>query len=327
MRLPSGHPSSPHRAAGAFLMPHFTPRSTRQGILFVIIAVACFAAIDVLTKYLSTAIAVGAALWVRYTVQTVVTAVWMVPRRGRAFFRTRHPWLQALRGVIIAASSGTAFIALRTVPVADFSAILMLSPLVITVIAALWLHEQVSVGRWLLLLVAFGGALLVIRPGASTFTWAMLLPLVLVGTSAAFQLLAGFLSREDGAATTHFYTSLAAMGVATVLLPFDWRWPDSTMLWLLVLLLAVFSNLGHTLLVLGFSCARAGVLAPFNYFHVVFAAIGGWLLFDQWPAFWSVIGMVVIVVAGVIGNWMRARQDAARDRADAERARRVQEPA
>ena len=293
-------------------MQPFTSRSNRQAILFVIGAVACFSALDVMSKYLGHIVSVAVALWVRYAAQVVMTAAVVLPQRGTALFRTRRPGLQILRGVLMVTSSGLAFISLRTVPVAEFSAILMLIPLVITVVAAIWLKEQVSVWRWVLMAGGFVGALVVIRPGSSEFHWAMLIPLLLVGFTTTFQMLGGHLARYDDSSTTHFYTGLVALIVASIALPFDMLWPDSAWFWLILGLLGVFSNLGHHLLVVGYGRARPGVVAPFIYFQVVFAVFGGWLVFAQVPDGWSLLGIAIIVGCGLVGNWLRSRQDAAR---------------
>jgi oligopeptide transport system permease protein len=66
----------------------------------------------------------------------------------------------------------------------------MLSPLVATALAGWVLKSRVSARRWLLMATGFAGVLLVVRPGGQVFGWALLFPVLLVGTYASFQVIA-----------------------------------------------------------------------------------------------------------------------------------------
>ncbi|MDP2021718.1 MAG: hypothetical protein Q8L16_12550 [Hydrogenophaga sp.] len=97
-----------------------------------------------------------------------------------ALFHTTAPGLQLLRGALMVTSGTVAYMSLRIVPVGDFTAILMLVPLAITVLAAPLLRERVPALTWWPVAGGFAGALIVIRPEGSDFQGAMLLPLALV---------------------------------------------------------------------------------------------------------------------------------------------------
>ena len=271
-------------------------------------AAGFFASLDTTTKFISAAVPVAILMWVRFAMQSVSTALVMWPQQGRALWRTRRPALQVLRGVLMVLSSTLAFFSLQTLPVENFTAIVMLTPLVMTVIAALRLHERVSGLRWALLVAGFAGVLLVIRPGADSFAWASLLPLLLVVVSAAFQILTSRLALEDGVATIHLYSGLTSTALATLALPFFWHgWPAGP-LWGLMLLVAFFSTMGHLMLVLGYASAPVATLTPYLYAQVPFAMLGGWLVFAHEPGLLSVLGIVVIVLAGAGGTWVAARE-------------------
>lgn len=158
-----------------------------QGIAFLIAAVAFFAVFDTLTKYISITVPVVMALWFRYLFQMVATGATLLPSRGRSLLRTRRPWLQVVRGLLLLLVSLFSFLSLRRMPVGDVTAIVMLTPLVVTFVAAVSLGEQVSATRWILMAGGFFGALMVIRPGGAAFDWGMLLPLGMVVANAAFQ--------------------------------------------------------------------------------------------------------------------------------------------
>jgi hypothetical protein len=94
-----------------------------------------------------------------------------------------------LRGLLLLTSSAFGFYALQHLPVAEFTAIVMLTPVMVTLLAAWLLKEAVSPLRWALVAAAFTGTLIVVRPGSDLFGWAVLLPLGNATAYALFQLL------------------------------------------------------------------------------------------------------------------------------------------
>lgn len=275
---------------------------------YVVLATACFGALDTTAKIASAAVPVVMVMWWRYLFQALVTGIVLGPLRGRALLRTRRPGLQVLRGLTLVLSSGLAFIALRTLPLAEFSALLMLTPLVITVIAARGLGERIPAWRWAMLLGGFAGALVVIRPGADDFNAAMLLPLAVVAASAAYQLLTAKLVKVDDAGTTHFYTGLTGALVGTALLPLSWQALPHAGWWALLVLLGLLSTLGHFLLIQAYGRAPASTLTPYLYCQIGFGTLGGWLAFGDQPDGLSVLGIALIAAFGVAGTWLDARE-------------------
>jgi len=152
------------------------PAPALVGILLVLLAVACFATLDTTTKWVTRSVPMLIALWFRYFFQALVTTAVMLPLRGRSLLRTAHPRFQLLRGILLMLTSLFAFFSLKYMPVGEFTAIVMLTPLAITLVAATALGERVSGLRWSLVVGGFAGTVVIIRPGSETFDWTMLLP-------------------------------------------------------------------------------------------------------------------------------------------------------
>jgi drug/metabolite transporter (DMT)-like permease len=279
-----------------------------QAIALLIAATACFVALDTTAKFISASVPLVMAIWTRNVFQVFVTSAVLLPRRGRTLLVTRHPVLQFMRGAMLLASSCLAFLSLRYMPIGEFTAIVMLTPLVITAMAAFSLGEQVPPLRWVLVLGGFCGALIVIRPGAEDFNWTLLLPLALVGTSTAFQLLTSRLAAVEDAGTMHFYTGCVGTLLTTLALPFTWQTPAGVRIWTMLLFLGICSSLGHFLLILAYGRASAATLTPYLYFQIAFATLSGWLVFKHAPDAWAVTGIAVIAVCGVLGTWLHAGQ-------------------
>ena len=284
------------------------PAAALAGIGLTVVAMACFAALDTATKYVSTSVPLLMALWFRYTFQAVATTAVMLPLRGLSVLRTAHPKFQLLRGVLLLASSLFAFFSLKYMPVGEFTAIVMLTPLLITLLAAHSLGESVSMARWALVCGGFAGTLVIIRPGHEAFAWTTLLPLGLVVCNAWFQVLTVKMAKTEDPVTMHLYTGWVGAVLASLPLPWVWAMLPSGSLWGALLLMGATATVGHFLLILAYQRAPAATLTPYLYAQIGFAMLGGWLAFSHVPDGWSFVGMLMIAVCGALGAWLAISQ-------------------
>jgi drug/metabolite transporter (DMT)-like permease len=278
------------------------------GIAMTVGACACFAALDTTTKWVTTAVPLLMALWVRYFFQAAATTALVLPTRGRTVWRTRRLAWQLVRGILLLASSLLAFLSLRYMPVGEFTAIVMITPLAVTVLAATVLKEHVSALRWLLVVGGFAGTLIIIRPGASHFGWSSLLPLALVGSNSAFQVLTSKLAQTEDPVTMHLYTGWTGTLLASFALPFAWTALPDLRLWAALFFMGLTATVGHFLLILAFYRAPAATLTPYLYTQIAFAVLGGLLVFSHVPDHLSLVGMGMIAVCGAAGAWLTARE-------------------
>ena len=284
------------------------PASALAGIGLALSAMACFATLDTTTKYVSTSVPLLMALWFRYAFQAVATTLAVLPVRGRKAWRTEHPKFQLLRGALLLVSSLLAFFSLKHMLVAEFTAIVMIAPLVITLLASKSLGEKVSKTRWALVMGGFAGTLIIIRPGHDAFEWTALLPLGLVITNSWFQLLTSKLAKTEDPVTMHLYTGWIGTLLASLALPFVWEPLTSWTLWGWLSLMGLMATVGHFMLILAYQRAPAAAVTPYLYSQIGFAMLGGWLAFSYVPDQWSMIGMVMVAVFGAAGAWLAVRE-------------------
>ena len=290
-------------AGAALRTPH-----ALAGIALVVGASACFAALDTTTKFVSASVPLLMALWFRYAFQAVATTLVVVPLRGRAIWRTHHlPW-QLVRGLLLLTSSLLAFASLRYMPVGEFTAIVMIAPLAVTLLAATLLKEHVSPLRWLLVAGGFAGTLVIIRPGGAAFGWTSLLPLALVASNACFQVLTSKLARTEDPITMHLYTGWTGTLVSALALPFVWTALPDPWLWAGLCFMGVTATVGHFLLILAFYRAPASTLTPYLYSQIAFAMLGGLLVFSHVPDHLSLVGIGMIAICGAAGAWLTVRE-------------------
>jgi drug/metabolite transporter (DMT)-like permease len=267
-------------------------------------AMACFAVLDTTTKRVTTVVPVMVAIWARYFFQALLTTAVVLPLKGLGVLKTNNPRQQITRGVLLTLVTGLAFSSLKFLPVAEFTAIVMVVPLLVTLLAARMLGEHVSAQRIWLVCGGFFGTLIILRPGTEVFGWPLLIPATLVVVNAAFQLLTSKMSRTEDAMTTQFYTTW--VGTLLTSIPLFWFWVPvtDTRVLLELILMGVAGCVGHFLLIMAFERSPAGTLMPYMYSQIGFAMLGGWLVFDHVPDHVSMMGICLIAMCGTAGGWL-----------------------
>lgn len=276
------------------------------GIVCMVGAVAGFSALDATSKAVTAFAPVWMALWMRFLLQVLTTGVLLLPRQGLSLLRTQAPYQQALRGLLLVGTNGLAYLSLAHLPVAEFTSITMLLPLLLTVAAAWLLKERVPGWRWLCLAGSFAGVVLVIRPGGGLWRLESVLPLLLVVGGTAFQLLTRTLARTESPGTIHLYSGLVGLVLSSAMLPMAWQSLPASGWWLLGAM-GLFGAIGHFLLIQAYVHAPVAVLTPYLYAQVGFAALAGWLVFDQFPDGWALAGMALVLGFGLLAAVLARR--------------------
>jgi drug/metabolite transporter (DMT)-like permease len=222
----------------------------------------------------------------------------MLSRVGLAALRTSRPWLHLARAVLNAASMLCFFLALTIEPLARLSALMFTSPLFAALGAAVFLREKMGTARWIGLVVGFGGALVVMRPGGGEMTPGLWLAMVSAATWGSALVLIKVQSRTESSLTIAIYA-------AVLLLPFNgagalffWSWPSLEMLaWMAGI--GLLGTLGQIALGNAFKHADATVVLPFDFTKLIWAALVGYAMFGEVPDVWTWIGGTVIFASSL----------------------------
>ncbi|WP_313300597.1 DMT family transporter [Diaphorobacter sp.] len=291
--------------------PHVpqVPSSALTGIGLTIAATAAFSVLDTGSKYVGSLVPIFMALWLRYSLQTVLTIGMGTTRYGADIFRTTHWRFQLVRAALFCASNGCAMMSLRYLPLAEFTAIVAMTPIAMTLVAALWLKQPVSRLRWALVCMGFAGTLVIIRPGGANFSFgALLWPTLQLLTNTAYQIVSSEMAGRERPMTTQIYTSLFALVLTTLILPWSWTGGMTLGLWLGAFAMGVGSAIGHLLLLQAYEHAKPATITPFLYAQIPFALCAGWFMYGHIPDRWAVVGMLTIAVGGLLTVWLSVRE-------------------
>jgi drug/metabolite transporter (DMT)-like permease len=215
-------------------------------------------------------------------------------------FHLAHPRLLHVRGVVAVISSVAITYSFTTIPLAEAYSIAFLTPLFLTVLSVLVLKERVTVDRWLLVGLSFVGVMIVVRPGFRELHAGHLTALIAAFASAAsttiLRIVSGKEQRLSIVAMNGLY-QVVGNGVLMVAVGFVLL-PPLDMLRLACI--GLFGGTAQLIVIAALKMAPASHVGPAQYVQIVWAVIFGSVFYHEFPDSTGVVGLVVVVLAGVM---------------------------
>lgn len=268
-------------------------RSATKGILWMLLSCALLSNVAVLGRYVSLE---GVAIMQIVLLRVFFAGVAMAPMvavRGMAMLRTPNLRLYFIRVAVGFGGMVAWFAALAYAPVGEVLAIGFLTPLFATMGAALVLGESVGWRRWTAIVIGFGGAMVILRPGASEASLGTWLALVAAIGMAASSLFIKQLADRDDPDTVVLITTLMQIGVAFVPGVLVWQ-PLSLELWAVFALMGVIGMLGHITMARAFRAADASIVMGADFSRLPFSVLFAWFMFGELVDLWTWIGAAII---------------------------------
>jgi drug/metabolite transporter (DMT)-like permease len=280
------------------------PRSFLRGALLVFVAVGIFALMDAIAKYLARSYPVPGIVWARYASNLVILLAFLAARGELGRLRTARPGLQVARGLLLGGASLFYLGSLTVLPLAEAAAIGFVMPLFLALLAVPMLGERMHGARLVAVLAGLAGALVIARPGAAAFTPYALLAVAMALCNALYQILTRKVAGLEHALTSLVWTAIVGTVVFSFALPFAWVTPTDPWHWALLGIIGLLASVGHFILIRAYDYASATGIAPLFYTQLVWVMLLGWLVFGDFPDAWSLLGMGIIVGAGlyVVGH-------------------------
>lgn len=294
--------SAPQRADEAAVL---------RGLGFMMIAMVVLPGQDAVAKFLSGSMSPGQITWARFVLQTVIIAPFVLYFHGLGGLLAKRLGPNLVRGMLIAGSSTTFFMALKFMPMADAIAIFFIEPFILTVLSAVIDKEHVSRGRQLAVAAGFLGVLIVVQPSYAVLGPVSLLPAAGGCLFAVYVVLNRRMSRFDSPLTMQFTAGWSAALVVSLCLGLGWAagvadlspapigWRE--LAWLI--LMGVLGTGGHLCFVNASRLAPSSLIAPLQYVEIVFAAILGFAVFGNFPDLLKWVGIAIVVASGAYVFW------------------------
>lgn len=263
-----------------------------------------FVAVTAVVKHVGNDVPAAQAAFLRY----ILGLVFLIPMIGpimAAKLSSRQIKLFGLRGIVHTFAVILWFFAMARIPIAEVTAMNYLSPVYVTLGAALFLGERLPPRRLIAVIVALIGALVILRPGVKEVEIGHL---AMLGTAVFFAigyLIAKQLSGEVSAAVV---VGMLSITVTIGLAPFAWAvWVTPTLPqlgWLF--LVACFATAGHYSMTLAFAAAPLTVTQPVTFLQLVWAVALGAIVFGEAVDGWVVFGGAIIMGSVSFITWREA---------------------
>ena len=281
--------------------------NTRHGVLLMVGTTIIFAIQDGLSLHLSSTYNVYMVVMVRYWFFAAFVMTISAKQAGglRNAARTKQPFLQGFRGILLAAEICVMVSAFTLLGLVESLAIFSAYTLIVAALSGPILGESVGWRRWLAIGIGLCGVLIILKPGVGVFSPYAIIPLCSAFMFALYSLLTRYVARLDSTATSFFWTGVIGCIFMTVigLFHFENMIPTD---WLLMLALCCTGATGHWLLIRCYEVAEASAVQPITYLQLVFGSAIGVLVFGEVIKPNVALGAVIVVTAGLFTLW-RAR--------------------
>ncbi len=269
-----------------------------EGMFFILGAIALYAVVDALVKWLDGRYAPFEIIFFRSLFAFIPLAFMIVRNGGLSSLKTRHSTFHVVRGLLGFLAMASFFIALPRMALADAIGITYAAPLFITMFSYPLLKERVGPRRWAAIVIGLIGIALIFRPGTGLFEWISLGPLVSAFAYALTMILVRKHGRRESATAMSFYFTAVTLITSGLTLPFVWVAPEGGDL-LVLALIGGFAGFASISMTHAFRVAQPSVLAPFEYIGIVFAIAIGYSVWSEVPDLWMIGGIVIIISSGI----------------------------
>jgi len=269
-----------------------------QGALFIILSELFLVCSGMVVKQITSDLPTEMIVFARNLFALILLMPWLL-RSGLSSIKTTALKLHVARAAVGVTAMMCLYYSWGHLPLAEAALIKQTAPFFIPLFALWWLGERLSGAVKLAICVGFAGVFLVLNPGQGSLNVAVLIALFGAMLGALAKVIIRRMSSSEPASRIVFYFALFSTLLALPPALLNWVTPNLVELgWLL--LMAITSTVAQLMLSKGYALAPAGQLGPYTYASVVFAALFGWLLWDEVLGMTSLIGLLLIFSAGLL---------------------------
>jgi len=306
-------------------------RKPVTGIFFALGGGVTLSVNDLAIKALSGSYALHQVILIRAFVgMAIVLGVIWFSKAGFRQLRTRRPLDHLFRVSIVMVSNVTYFVGLSLMPLADAVATAFVAPLLVTLMSAVILREQVGPRRWAAVAVGMVGVVIMTRPGAGVIQPAAILVLISAFCYASSHMMTRRMRLTESAMTLNFFVQCGfilvslsfglfagdghlaqAPGSTWEFLFRPWHVPPVGDWWAF-LATGVAVGVGGLMMSQAYRTTEAALVAPFEYVGMPTAIFWGVMVFGSWPDATAWAGIALICGAGLYTLWretLRRKKD------------------
>lgn len=279
-----------------------------RGALFGLLGMAVYCLYDITIKFLGGSLSPMQILFCAGLVFVPLILLQIALGRSGGL-RPVYPRLTLFRALISLFNAVIGAYAFAALPLAECYSVFFLMPLMIALLAVPVLGEPMDPLRSLAILAGFAGVLVALNPTGSTLGLGHVAAIIAASLGAVNYVLIRKTSGRESPAVLMFYPAAVQLLALALMMPGVWQ-PMSAQQWLLAGLMGVELFVGGLLIIAAYRVAAAIVVAPMQYSQIIWAALLGWLLFDERMTLRMICGIALIIAGGLCILTYRGRKTA-----------------
>ncbi len=268
------------------------------GIGLMVMASALLSSKDGTVKTVLDQVGPLQVLWIQFAGSFLFMGLVSLPQHGWKVVRPEAPVQQFVRGALNASAVIAFFWAIKFIPLADATAMMLFAPIVVTVLSPFFLGERIGVIRSAAAACGFAGVLLILRPGFHGDPTGYY-----IGLASGILLGLYFIANRRLAGTQHFLLNIThntLMGTLAMTPFVLWLWePVPPAVYLKLAVIIGLGIVGQGMLISSFKFAPAAIVSPYSYTMLLFAALIGYFVFGTVPDTVTWGGIALIVGSGL----------------------------
>jgi drug/metabolite transporter (DMT)-like permease len=279
-----------------------------KGTILMLLASVLFSILLILIRVVGQAVSVILVIVARQVVMQLVVLI-QAGRAAPRILRTRSLKLQLWRAFFALGGTVATYATFVYLPLALASAISFTTVLFVTIGAAVFLKERVSLKTWAATLIGLGGVYIMLSPTEPGSLPFVLLAIVGAVMGAGMVLSLRGLDPDESMGTVLTYQGILILPALIVPLILTWQTP-TLIEWLMLGLIGIVATLGQWTFVAAYRHAEAARLVPLDFLRLVLIATAGLLFFNEQLEPSLVVGMIIIVLTTLYTVRANARLDA-----------------
>jgi len=293
------------------------PDRTGFAVVMIVFGTSLVACTDLATKWLTSNLSLWQLQAMRSVFGLCFLLLLLVAMRKLSSLKVINIEALVVRSLLMTLTYLTFFTALAMLPIAMVSGGFFSGPLFMVLIASVMLKEHIGIWRIASATVGFLGVLLILQPDFSQLDPMIFLPVVCGFFYALTQAYTRkYCKNEDPIAISFWLTFMFLQSglLGLIILSFMPASEDPGFLsrplvmlplpQLLALIgIAMSSVVMHFSIAAAYQNAPATLIAPLEYLYLPIAIIGGYLFFDETPNSVGLLGVFIVIAAGLIITW------------------------
>ena len=279
----------------------------------LLLAIGCLTTSALLFSIMGICIRYASHTVDNYTIvffRNVVGLILFLPfifKQGIGFVKTEKLWMHSWRSIVGLAAMYGFFYAIAHLKLSNAMVFTYSSPIFIPVIAWLFLKEKITIAMLCAAGLGFIGVFCVAKPDQGLLNWISVIGIASSLLASMAFVTVRALTQTEPPERIVFYFCL--IGSALSVIPMFWMWRTYHLKELLFLIGAgILANVSQIFMSHAYRLAPAGQIAPVNYMAIIFAGVWGFLLWDEVPDLYSVIGFCIILLAILLCSPLTQRQ-------------------